>query len=254
MNKKVLIISSSPRKGGNSETLAVAFAKGAREAVQGWVDCFPRCRSWICRSCNTAAKSALPCCWYTERKRTPAISVRRLTANWPVITRNCSLSLVQTTPISTIIWRSFRLKSLTHSLRSIWDKAAYYVFLSIWRRVYIRLLLFLHRMYWNEIQTLYAVRREWYVCLASGGFAFGELEMGCIMGCVIGLIIGCAHDRVICWSNCPVCRIGLKHRRLCRKFWKRMSRRKRSYMSSKCSRKKKIDRAVDDGMSGAVWL
>lgn len=32
MNKKVLIISSSPRKGGNSETLATAFAKGAREA------------------------------------------------------------------------------------------------------------------------------------------------------------------------------------------------------------------------------
>ena len=31
MNKKVLIISSSPRKGGNSETLAAAFAKGARE-------------------------------------------------------------------------------------------------------------------------------------------------------------------------------------------------------------------------------
>ena len=27
MNKKVLIISSSPRKGGNSETLAAAFAK-----------------------------------------------------------------------------------------------------------------------------------------------------------------------------------------------------------------------------------
>ena len=32
MNKNVLIISSSPRKGGNSETLAAAFAKGAREA------------------------------------------------------------------------------------------------------------------------------------------------------------------------------------------------------------------------------
>ena len=32
MNKKGLIISSSPRKGGNSETLAAAFAKGAREA------------------------------------------------------------------------------------------------------------------------------------------------------------------------------------------------------------------------------
>ena len=32
MNKKVLIISSSPRKDGNSETLAAAFAEGAREA------------------------------------------------------------------------------------------------------------------------------------------------------------------------------------------------------------------------------
>ena len=32
MNKKVLIISSSPRKDGNSETLAAAFDKGAREA------------------------------------------------------------------------------------------------------------------------------------------------------------------------------------------------------------------------------
>ena len=32
MNKKVLIISSSPRKDGNSETLAAAFAKGAQAA------------------------------------------------------------------------------------------------------------------------------------------------------------------------------------------------------------------------------
>ena len=32
MSKKVLILSSSPRKGGNSETLAVAFAKGVQEA------------------------------------------------------------------------------------------------------------------------------------------------------------------------------------------------------------------------------
>lgn len=32
MSKKVLIISSSPRKGGNSDTLAEEFARGAREA------------------------------------------------------------------------------------------------------------------------------------------------------------------------------------------------------------------------------
>ena len=32
MSKNVLIISSSPRKGGNSETLAAFFAKGAEEA------------------------------------------------------------------------------------------------------------------------------------------------------------------------------------------------------------------------------
>ena len=31
MNKKVLILSSSPRKGSNSETLAAAFAKGVQE-------------------------------------------------------------------------------------------------------------------------------------------------------------------------------------------------------------------------------
>ena len=31
MSKKVLILSSSPRKGGNSETLAASFAKGAQE-------------------------------------------------------------------------------------------------------------------------------------------------------------------------------------------------------------------------------
>lgn len=32
MSKKVLVLSSSPRKGGNSETLANAFARGAQEA------------------------------------------------------------------------------------------------------------------------------------------------------------------------------------------------------------------------------
>ena len=32
MSKKILILSTSPRKGGNSDLLADAFARGAREA------------------------------------------------------------------------------------------------------------------------------------------------------------------------------------------------------------------------------
>ena len=56
MKKRVLIISSSPRKGGNSETLAASFARGAQEAghlvetvylrenqIGFCKDCFPRC-------------------------------------------------------------------------------------------------------------------------------------------------------------------------------------------------------------------
>ena len=33
MQKKVLVISSSPRRGGNSDTLAERFVEGAREAA-----------------------------------------------------------------------------------------------------------------------------------------------------------------------------------------------------------------------------
>ena len=32
MSKKVLILSTSPRQGGNSDALAQAYARGAREA------------------------------------------------------------------------------------------------------------------------------------------------------------------------------------------------------------------------------
>lgn len=53
MNKNIFVISSSPRKGGNSATLAARFATGADDeaetvegtvkAIQGWVDCFDHC-------------------------------------------------------------------------------------------------------------------------------------------------------------------------------------------------------------------
>ena len=35
MRKKVLILSGSPRKGGNSDILCDAFARGAQETGQG---------------------------------------------------------------------------------------------------------------------------------------------------------------------------------------------------------------------------
>ena len=50
MGKKILILSSRPRRGGNSETLATAAedepetVEGTVKAMQGWVDCFDRCQ------------------------------------------------------------------------------------------------------------------------------------------------------------------------------------------------------------------
>ncbi len=52
MSKKVLILSSSPRKGGNSETLAVAFAKGAQEAGHQVETVFLREKQYgFCKGC-----------------------------------------------------------------------------------------------------------------------------------------------------------------------------------------------------------
>lgn len=52
MSKKVLIISSSPRKGGNSEALAAAFAKGAAEAGHSAETVYLREKSFgFCRGC-----------------------------------------------------------------------------------------------------------------------------------------------------------------------------------------------------------
>lgn len=60
MSKKILILSTSPRKGGNSDTLAEEFAKGAREAghevekIGLWDKTIGFCRG--CLSCQKAKR------------------------------------------------------------------------------------------------------------------------------------------------------------------------------------------------------
>ena len=57
MSKRILIISSSPRKGGNSETLAAAFAKGAQEAGHQVVTVFLREKQvGFCKGCFACLK------------------------------------------------------------------------------------------------------------------------------------------------------------------------------------------------------
>ena len=57
MSKKVLIISSSPRKGGNSETLAAAFAKGAKDAGNQVETVFLREKQYgFCKGCLACQK------------------------------------------------------------------------------------------------------------------------------------------------------------------------------------------------------
>ena len=57
MNKNVLIISSSPRKGGNSETLAAAFARGAQEAGNRVETVYLREKQYgFCKGCFACLK------------------------------------------------------------------------------------------------------------------------------------------------------------------------------------------------------
>ena len=58
MQKKVLIISSSPRRGGNSETLAAAFARGAEEAGHSVETIRLREKKYgFCRGCLACLKT-----------------------------------------------------------------------------------------------------------------------------------------------------------------------------------------------------
>ena len=57
MSKNVLIISSSPRKGGNSETLAASFAKGAEEAGHEVETVYLREKNYgFCKGCLACLK------------------------------------------------------------------------------------------------------------------------------------------------------------------------------------------------------
>ena len=57
MSKHVLIINSSPRKGGNSETLAASFAKGAEEAGHKVETVYLREKKYgFCKGCLACLK------------------------------------------------------------------------------------------------------------------------------------------------------------------------------------------------------
>lgn len=58
MSKKVLVISTSPRKGGNSDTLADEFARGAREAGNQVEKIFLADKTiGFCKGCLTCVKT-----------------------------------------------------------------------------------------------------------------------------------------------------------------------------------------------------
>lgn len=62
MAKNILVITGSPRVGGNSDRLAEAFARGAREAGHT-VEVFAAGRAKIgpCRACDTCFSKGVPC-------------------------------------------------------------------------------------------------------------------------------------------------------------------------------------------------
>lgn len=62
MKKKVLILSSSPRRGGNSDTLCDQFLRGAREAGHEAEKIFLRDRKiGYCTGCSACSRDGKPC-------------------------------------------------------------------------------------------------------------------------------------------------------------------------------------------------
>lgn len=62
MSKKVLILSSSPRRGGNSDTLCDAFMRGATEAGNETEKIFLRDKTiGYCTGCSVCSRYGKPC-------------------------------------------------------------------------------------------------------------------------------------------------------------------------------------------------
>ena len=62
MAKKVLILSSSPRRGGNSDTLCDEFMRGAAESNHEVEKIFLRDKTiHYCTGCNTCSQYQKPC-------------------------------------------------------------------------------------------------------------------------------------------------------------------------------------------------
>ena len=110
MSKRVLIISSSPRKDGNSETLAAAFAKGAREAGHQVETVYLREKQVsFCKGCLACLKlghcviqddaveiaAKMPMCWCSQHPSTITASAVSSRLCWIVPTR----CLIRTTPL-----------------------------------------------------------------------------------------------------------------------------------------------------------
>ena len=112
MNKKVLIISSSPRKSGNSETLAAAFAKGARKAGHQVVTVSLRGKQvGFCKGCfaclklghcviqtmpwKLPPKCTMRMCWCSQHPSTITASAVSSRLCW-IVPTHCS---IRTTPL-----------------------------------------------------------------------------------------------------------------------------------------------------------
>ena len=108
MSKRVLIISSSPRKGGNSETLAAAFAKGVQAAGNQVETVYLREKQvGFCKGClaclklghcviqDDAVEIAAKMHWCSQRLSTITASAVSSRLCWIVPTR-CS---IRTTPL-----------------------------------------------------------------------------------------------------------------------------------------------------------